>query len=314
MSADWEGVLTRGVLTRANFIFPPFNLASGLPVRCRRHLDPGNEASGILILRPHELEVDDGVNDDDDHGQNDDDDDHQSNDDDNSPVGATIAPPVERPRTRSVTRSTVAVPSASPKKALRSKNYSRVHRARASAAQDHRLPMYHYHSNTRFGKKYRDIATAAFEMHVQDLPHNEAGSFTGKMEKSEEKDRRVWTFRMLKHHKFRIIPWDGRHVVLFPPFLSLMWLYYHPRKPNLLTDPNDIIMVTLVGCPEDRTPGEWDGVMSRCVVCMDKVNVMLAGKTKPNRRGDFVALASGVSYGGGQKVRSCIYVSLMYDY
>lgn len=206
MSTDTDRV------TRARIIFPPFNLASGIPLRFRRLLNfQDTSRAGLLRLHTHELEVNDGVNSDDDVDQEN----HDSPTVASPPTIASITLPVERPQTRSVTRSTIAAASAPSKKSLRSKAYSRAHRTRASAARDHRLPMYHYHSNTGLGMKYRDAAKAAFTIHAQDLPHNEAGAFTGKVEKSSAKDRRIWTFRMLKQNRFQIIPWDGRYVVLF---------------------------------------------------------------------------------------------------
>lgn len=74
----------------------------------------------------------------------------------------------------------------------------------------------------------------------------------------------------------------------------------------LLVDNDRNVIVILAGRPDDP---DWDAVVAEGVRVMEEVRragytkgVWKAGDTS-SRRGNFVAVASGVSFGGGQRVR-----------
>lgn len=79
--------------------------------------------------------------------------------------------------------------------------------------------------------------------------------------------------------------------------------------PKVILDAEDRIVTVLAGRPKDP---DWDVVVLDALKAMDEVQQF--GESKDNfkppdvshRRGDFVALAAGVSYGGGQRVSQCI--------
>lgn len=75
------------------------------------------------------------------------------------------------------------------------------------------------------------------------------------------------------------------------------------RSPEVLTDEEDLCSVILVGQPDD-----WDAVNASVTREMTEVrdeglaNGAFKAENADHRRGKFLAVASGVSYGGGQMV------------
>lgn len=75
------------------------------------------------------------------------------------------------------------------------------------------------------------------------------------------------------------------------------------RSPEVLTDTEDFCSVILAG-----KPNNWDAVNMSAASEMAEVRDegLASGAFKPantdHRRGKFLAVASGVSYGGGQMV------------
>lgn len=78
----------------------------------------------------------------------------------------------------------------------------------------------------------------------------------------------------------------------------------------LLVDDANNIVVVLAGRPDDP---DWDNVVAEGVRVMGEIRRAghKSGVWKPDdmsgRRGDFVAIASGVSFGGGQRVRGIFF-------
>ena len=65
------------------------------------------------------------------------------------------------------------------------------------------------------------------------------------------------------------------------------------------------IIAVLVGRPDDPT---WDAAIADAAAAMEEVEESsqecFPEKSLSHRRGEFVAFPAGVSFGGGQKVRS----------
>ncbi|KAG6848453.1 hypothetical protein H0H93_016827 [Arthromyces matolae] len=126
--------------------------------------------------------------------------------------------------------------------------------------------------------------------------------WTGRVWKMRSK--RIFTIQELQDLGFQVIDWDG-------------------RNPHVFIDDDDRVFVILAGTPalSDRepisstnesvldtpTPRRWAHVIRACEHTM--CSVLMEGKrrglfkksTESHRRGDFHALACGVSFGGGQR-------------
>lgn len=92
--------------------------------------------------------------------------------------------------------------------------------------------------------------------------------------------------------------WKVLHVFCPPPNILILC-----RTPEVLTDTEDYCSVILAGKPDN-----WDAVNTSATSEMAEVRDegLTSGAFKPvnadHRRGKFLAVASGVSYGGGQMV------------
>lgn len=107
------------------------------------------------------------------------------------------------------------------------------------------------------------------------------GGFVGQQRGATIK--RVYTLEELKAKGFRVVKWDG-------------------RTPLAILDHQGRIVVMLAGRPSD--PG-WDGVIEEAtsLFMAAKAKFDAQGEDIEHRRGHFVALRCGVSFGGGQTVR-----------
>lgn len=83
------------------------------------------------------------------------------------------------------------------------------------------------------------------------------------------------------------------------------------RRPEVLTDSGGRIFAILAGQPLCKDPGEWQRVTEGASAALasfrdngDRAGLFKAADHK-HRRGRFLAVASGVSFGGGQKVTRC---------
>lgn len=80
------------------------------------------------------------------------------------------------------------------------------------------------------------------------------------------------------------------------------------RKPELITDLSGRILVALVGRPTCSDPQEWDGVANGAKHALisfrdEGLRQGLFEQDASDRRGNFLAIATGISFGGGQRVR-----------
>ena len=77
-------------------------------------------------------------------------------------------------------------------------------------------------------------------------------------------------------------------------------------KTRLILDKKERIVAVLVGQPDDPL---WGGTIDAAAGVMQEVERCSAGmelftaKTQHHRRGEFLAIPAGVSFGGGQTVR-----------
>lgn len=87
------------------------------------------------------------------------------------------------------------------------------------------------------------------------------------------------------------------------------------RTTHVITDVAQYIMITLVGFPKDNPSSRskpWGGVASGAASIIDTTRTQQGISPRRHRRGNFAALACGVSYGGGQEV-SGLFPAFMYS-
>ncbi|KAI0643566.1 hypothetical protein C8Q79DRAFT_1012149 [Trametes meyenii] len=106
------------------------------------------------------------------------------------------------------------------------------------------------------------------------------GAFVGKRQ-SVDKERE-WTLEDLKADGFEVFEWDG-------------------ITPYILADAQERVVAVLAGRPEDTS---WDEVVKEANRAMEATAKKCTFQEQHlnHRRGFFPALATGFSYGGGQKV------------
>ncbi|KAH7918686.1 hypothetical protein BV22DRAFT_993901, partial [Leucogyrophana mollusca] len=73
------------------------------------------------------------------------------------------------------------------------------------------------------------------------------------------------------------------------------------RTPHVIVDAEDRILAVLAGRPDDPT---WDDVVEDATKALHEAGLAakIPVKKRRHRRGEYPALAAGVSYGGGQTV------------
>jgi len=90
-------------------------------------------------------------------------------------------------------------------------------------------------------------------------------------------------------------------------WLTLLTWRAHCSKTRLILDKKERIVAVLVGQPDDP---RWRGVIDDATGVMREVErcgadmELFTQKTLHHRRGVFLAIPAGVSFGGGQKVRA----------
>ncbi|KAH9842015.1 uncharacterized protein C8Q71DRAFT_690084, partial [Rhodofomes roseus] len=143
-----------------------------------------------------------------------------------------------------------------------------------SADQRPRLPLIRTHV-----KAARPIETALL---TDTLPHTN-GAYTGGRE--SRTTRQHYRLEDLvgaeSRYGFELVHWDGRTV-----------------RP--ITDDCGRVIAVLCGAPDDS---QWHNVQAGAAAAIAEAReeLSLTVKDRVHRRGDFPALAVGISYGGGQK-------------
>lgn len=86
----------------------------------------------------------------------------------------------------------------------------------------------------------------------------------------------------------------------------LALLKAHASKTRLILDKRDRIIAALVGRPDDP---QWGGAIDAAAEVLQDVErcgadmELFTGESRHHRRGEFLAIPAGVSFGGGQTVR-----------
>ena len=115
--------------------------------------------------------------------------------------------------------------------------------------------------------------------------------------KKPQTERKVYRHKELEGLGIRTIQWDG--VYVFIPF-GFNWLIQSHRASIPIKTPSGTIIAVLVGRP--CGPG-WDHHMGNLAGDMDAAaNFIKSSAKKGHRHGDYPAVNTGVSYGGGSQV------------
>ncbi|KAF8058235.1 hypothetical protein FPV67DRAFT_1657312 [Lyophyllum atratum] len=131
-----------------------------------------------------------------------------------------------------------------------------------------------------------DTPIRLFDINAQSFRRSKGGAWTGTRTASDSSEISLAPdVEELLSHGFGYVPWKG-------------------RIPKCIYDSQDRGFVTLAGRPSD--PG-WDKVIRNAVASMEWARdeglqkQSISADSVHHRRGDFVALATGTSHGGGQK-------------
>ena len=180
-------------------------------------------------------------------------------------------------------------PPSQPLSGKRAADKARRQRRRAEARE--KQPGRPYFS---VSKKYAKPQDMTVDFNVEALPAAK-GAFVSQRQPID--NPKQWTLDELMSLGYRLVEWDGRYGYAHLPRLQVS----HPpfSTPVAVLDAADRIMVALAGRP-DRN--DWDDVHARMSVLMEQAGNQVQG-TRRERRGEFISLFAGVSYGGGQKVR-----------
>lgn len=104
-------------------------------------------------------------------------------------------------------------------------------------------------------------------------------------------------------HGFEYIAWDGR----YESYTRVPWikLKLARRECRPILDQSGRIFAVLAGRPQDSS---WDSVNPQLQEIFETARdaYQLDAKQKDHRRGEFAAVACGISYGGGQQVCTLI--------
>ena len=139
----------------------------------------------------------------------------------------------------------------------------------------------------------KDVETVQTDFSLADLAWAK-GAFIGRRERVVES---VSSLDELGEEGFRVMEWDGRYVSLS---VLLLFLTGFTRTPHVITSNEGKIFTALPGRPVDDPT--WDVTTKGVEAAMAKAESKLKFGKRRDRRGPFNTIASGVSYGGGQKV------------
>lgn len=138
---------------------------------------------------------------------------------------------------------------------------------------------------------------------IADVPVASTGFVGARPTRAEEKtDHTPLSKEEMLKRGFRYVKWDGKLVV--QPVWAGSVLIPLRRTTIPILDCKDRTFAVLVGSPKSE---DWPEVMEDICTKLNGAREELVGSaeaSKPpvNRRGCFTPLASGISYGGGQKV------------
>ncbi|KAJ7433333.1 hypothetical protein FB451DRAFT_1419783 [Mycena latifolia] len=164
--------------------------------------------------------------------------------------------------------------------------YARRRRKRAAAIQVQPPNPFHRRIRAKHSQDHRQLPPERTSFEPASSYTLKAGAWVGG--RGRARPRRRWTLKALEEVGTRHVKWDG-------------------RSPKLILDVHGRIIAILLGRPEDA---EWDSVVDDACKAMRRARRAghasggIRAKDTKHHRGHFVALASGVSFGGGQKVHT----------
>jgi hypothetical protein len=152
-------------------------------------------------------------------------------------------------------------------------------------------------------QRRQGLLSIQMDVDAATLPVSSRG-WMGKKRFNEDKSKRLPTPPLQellgKTYNMRLINWDGRCV-------RLGWslthsIYSEHRTPTPIADTQKRIVAMLGGMP--RAEEGWMGVCAQAEADLATVRsrCTFSSQQKCHRRGEFPALAIGISFGGGQKV------------
>ncbi|KAJ7206715.1 hypothetical protein C8J57DRAFT_1541288 [Mycena rebaudengoi] len=143
---------------------------------------------------------------------------------------------------------------------------------------------YEHQPKERHSQKHREQSPHRSALDAEELPASGGGSWLGARGKGR-KGRRLWTLDELKREGDRVLEWNG-------------------KDPKLILDVHGRIIAVLVGTPEDP---DWDQVIRDSLKEMKRARRrgarrgIFKAKDMRHRRGQYLPLVTGVSFGGGQQ-------------
>lgn len=142
-------------------------------------------------------------------------------------------------------------------------------------------------------KKHSNDNSIAVDFNVADLPAAK-GAFVSQRQRCNRSHE--WTLEELVNRGFKVVEWNGRYVLFYSVISHAHRIFL--RTPTVIVDQEDRIMTILAGRPQGQ---DWDQVHAGMSSLLEQARSNVQGFHK-ERRGKFVSLSTGVSYGGGQKV------------
>ncbi|KAF9462997.1 hypothetical protein BDZ94DRAFT_1259834 [Collybia nuda] len=201
-------------------------------------------------------------------------------------MGTSIIPALsERPQSlRLLPSSTTTSGSSRTTRDIRNKSRSKIRRKvkEKNALSELPSPAYQHRPRTTAALKAAGLGSSQVYLTSESLPAAH-GRWVGK--RIEPLQKHIWTIEACQAFGLELVNWDG-------------------RTPYTFTDDSARSMVTLVGCPCDES---WSSAVVGASRLMGDVRSWGEGRgaftaaQSDHRRGHFVALACGVSYGGGQQ-------------
>jgi hypothetical protein len=182
----------------------------------------------------------------------------------------------------------------------RARNRQRHQAKRVAAKSDVAQPTsFDYAPSSRAVTKYGSPNFSKLAINVATAIGIARAAFTSKKIALERTD--PYTKAEIESRGLRGIPWDGRYEIFFYVLLCVLISLF--RTPQVLADLSRLMLVILAGHPDDPA---WHEVQAN----VQKAFEAASDRAQPaydERRGT-TPVTTGVSFGGGQKVRkTCLF-------
>lgn len=244
----------------------------------------------------------------------DDDDDSEGQDLCSSPPSRCSSPDVDHvlPMSPSAVNEPIPLEDAqSSKRPMSTQEWHRRHGAKlrktrkrvriASTASPYDPGAKCYKTRSKTIDKLEKVAESSVKFNVKSLKVAGAGAFTGKRERFAEV--RPPTPAELRRRGYLEVPWNDGYVGA--TVLSFVLTTYMNSPPVIVGDEKARAFAVFAQKP---VGGNWDESMRQVQAALQEARVsgLTSGAfdsmTEAHRRGNFLAFASGVSFGGGQRV------------